>query len=306
MQQITVPAYGKINLTLDITGKREDGYHELVTLMQQVELHDDVRIRLSPKKKISVLSDHESVPRDAANIAYRAAQELLRFAGLDLTGLNYGIDIFIAKRIPVEGGMAGGSANAAAVLKGLNRLLNLNLSTEELMRIGLRLGADVPYCIFGGTAVARGIGEILTRVPSPPTMWMVLVKPDFGVSTALVYKNFSFHERLCRPDLDLVLKGIERGEIVDIYRGMGNVLESVTLRLYPVLQDIKRRLVDWGAEAVLMSGSGPTVCAFTRSPELAKDLCATAQRNFPASYRILTTNTISVGEAGNILARAEY
>lgn len=286
MRTTTINAYGKINLTLDIIGKRSDGYHELESLMQQVNLHDEVEISVSSGNRIVVSGDGEQIPVGEDNIAFRAVKVLQ-----DYIQETFSANIFIQKKIPVAGGMAGGSANAAAVLIGLNEVLSLNLEQKTLENLGLQIGADVPFCVAGGTAIARGIGEILTPFNPPPKLWIVIVKPDFGLSTALVYKKFSFGEVINRPKLDKVLQGIKTGQVQEIYDGMGNVLESASFKLAPALLEIKKKLLEWGAEQVMMSGSGPTMLAFVADKEKAAALTEKARSRFPSKYQIETTYT---------------
>ncbi len=285
MREITLAAHAKINLTLDITGKRPDGYHELESVMQQVELADEVTIRLRKDSLVTVVCNNEEVPVGPANIACKALEQFRDYVKMD-----FGADIVIDKRIPVAGGMAGGSTDAAAVLIGLNRLLDRGLSQDQLMAIAVKIGADVPFCILGGTAVARGVGEVLTPIQAPPEMWLVLVKPPFGVATAAVYQNFRIDEASAsKPNLPLVLEGIKTGTVQQVWQGLGNVLESVTLKMHPVIQEIKEKFTRWGADAVLMSGSGPTVCAFAESRQKAETLKEKAQRDLPGDYRIVVT-----------------
>jgi len=251
---IILQARAKVNLLLDVLGRREDGYHELSTVMQSVALNDTLEFR--PAACLRVTVDHPDLPAGTANLAGRAAAALAAACGR-----NCGADIRITKRIPVAAGLGGGSADAAAALVGLNTLWRLGLSLDELQQVAAEVGSDVPFCLSGGTALATGRGEILTQLAPLPDWWVMLVKPPFAVSTAEVYRNFrpaavSFH-----PDTEGMLAAVDRRDRAGVAVSMANVLETVTMAAYPVLGEIKRQLLRVGAEACLMSGSGPTVFA---------------------------------------------
>jgi len=253
MRQVLIKARGKINLTLDVIGKRPDGYHDLEMIMQTVELHDDVLI-MESENGIEVSCENSLVPNGESNIAYKAAQKLL-----DYKNVNAGVKINIIKRIPVAAGMAGGSSDAAAVLHGINELYNLHLSLNELKAIGKEIGADVPYCLQGGTMLAQGIGEILTPLNPFNNIDIVLIKPKIEVSTAWVYKNLHINEIIHRPNTKEVIEGLNKGDIYKVTQYFGNILEGVTIKEYPVIEEIKQLLLENGAIGSLMSGSGPTV-----------------------------------------------
>jgi len=253
MDQITVKARAKINLSLDVLKKREDGYHEIRMIMQLIELHDIISIKAIPRG-IQVITNKPWLPGDRRNIAYRAAEFLISRYGIDS-----GVRISIKKNIPVSAGLAGGSADAAAVLKGINELFNLHLSEEEMLKAGTSLGADVPYCIKGGTVLAEGIGERLTELERLRTLNLVLVKPRVSVSTKWVYENLDLAEIKDRPDIDGIAEAIGRDDIDFLCSNMKNVLETVTARKYGVIGEIKRLLIELGAKGSMMSGSGPTV-----------------------------------------------
>lgn len=264
MGQIFIKARGKINLTLDVLGKRLDGYHDLKMIMQTVDLCDDVLIE-DIKGGIEVNCENSLVPNGEMNIAFKAAQRLLDYKKIDA-----GVRINIAKRIPVAAGMAGGSSDAAAVLHGINRLFGLGVTTDELKKIGKEIGADVPYCIQGGTMLAEGIGEILTPLTPFKNVDIVLIKPKIEVSTAWVFKNLNINEIIHRPNTQNVLDAIEENDLYKVARNLDNVLERVTIKHYPVIQDIKQKLIENGAVGSLMSGSGPTVYGIFDSCEKAR------------------------------------
>ncbi|HOQ00127.1 MAG TPA: 4-(cytidine 5'-diphospho)-2-C-methyl-D-erythritol kinase [Acetivibrio clariflavus] len=254
MDSICIKARAKINLSLDVLRKREDGYHDVRMIMQSISLHDNVFLSLTDENVIRVSCDKMWVPTNSDNIAYKAAKVLM-----DKFNLHKGIDIKIVKNIPVAAGLAGGSADAAAVLKGMNELFFLNLGQEELMQIGKNIGADVPFCIKGGTMLAEGIGEILTDIAPLKNVDIVLVKPKISVSTAWVYKNLNIDKIVLRPDTDYIVDLIEKGDLQNLGRKMVNVLETVTVKKYEIINEIKEKLIKLGAFGSMMSGSGPTV-----------------------------------------------
>ena len=249
---LKVKAHAKINLALKVLGKREDGYHEVEMVMQSLALHD--KIFLTPIRSDIELLVEGDAPLDESNLAYKAAKAILEYSNC-----KQGIRIKLVKNIPAAAGLAGGSSDAAAVLLGINKLLKLELDTEELMEIGKGLGSDVPFCIVGGTALARGRGEKIQPLPKAPKMGVVLIKPDFGVSTAQVYKRFSLDLVEKKADVNAVVEAIKKGDIKGIATAIFNDLEYVTMDMHPCLEGIKRQLEDAGALGVLMSGSGPTV-----------------------------------------------
>lgn len=247
-----VKAPAKINLTLDVLHKREDGYHEVEMIMTTVDLAD--RIGLSATAgEIRIDSADRFVPSDARNLAYQAAQ-LLK----DTYKVKQGVAITIDKKIPVAAGLAGGSSDAAATLKGLNKLWKLNLPEDELARLGAQVGSDVSFCVYGGTALAKGRGEQISHLPPPPSCWVILAKPTIGVSTAEVYGGFD-PEKADHPDTKGMIQAIETGNYEAMCASLGNSLESVTLNMHAEVAQIKEQMKKFGADAVLMSGSGPTV-----------------------------------------------
>lgn len=253
MESIKLEAYAKVNLGLDVVRRLENGYHEVKMVMQSVGLHDTLRLEKT-KEGIALFTDSAEAPGDESNLAYKAARMMK-----ECYGIADGVAIHLQKRIPVAAGMAGGSTDAAAVLKGMNALFSLGLSERELCDAGVRLGADVPYCIIGGTALAEGIGEKLTVLPDAPDCPVLVAKPPVSVSTKYVYENLRLSEPAHHPDIDGMVKAVREGSLSGILSRMENVLESVTEREYPVITKIKRLMEENGAEKALMSGSGPTV-----------------------------------------------
>jgi 4-diphosphocytidyl-2-C-methyl-D-erythritol kinase len=249
-------AYAKINLSLDIVGKREDGYHLLKMIMQSIDLYDSVNIELQ-ESGIHLSCDKAYVPADSRNIAYKAAELFLREYGIDR-----GVRISIEKNIPVAAGLAGGSTDAAAVLRGLRDLLKPEISDEELMGLGVQIGADVPYCILGGTALCEGIGEKITRLDSFSDKILVLVKPPFGVSTKSVYQKLDINKIRIHPPTNRLIRAVKEKDLEYVSKNMKNVLENVTLGKNHTLREIKSELLKMGAIGAMMSGSGPSVFGF--------------------------------------------
>lgn len=249
-------AYAKVNISLDIVGKREDGYHLLEMIMQSIDLYDEIVIE-KQKKEITIKCNKPYVPTDERNLAYKAAQLFIEKYDIDS-----GVNINIKKNIPVCAGLAGGSTDAATVLKIMNSLFNINASDEELMILGLKLGADVPYCIKGGTALCKGIGEEVTALKGFKDKVIVLVKPPFGVSTNSVYQEFNIEKARNHPNTGLIINAINNDNLKMVCDNMKNLLENVTLRKHKILINIKEDMRHNGAMGTMMSGSGPTVFAF--------------------------------------------
>ena len=262
MREIYLNAPAKINLGLDVLARRPDGYHDLRMIMQTVALYDKVNITRTVTPGIRLQTNVSFLPADGRNLACRAAQLLA-----DEFGIRDGVYIDLEKHIPVAAGLAGGSTDAAAVLTGMNRLFELGLSEEELMQRAVKLGADVPYCIMQGTALAEGIGEQLTRLVSPPPCSILLVKPGVHVSTAFVYGHLHADELDCHPDIGGQIAALEAGDLEKLCALMGNVLETVTIPAHPVIARIKEAMLEAGALGSLMSGSGPTVFGLFRREE---------------------------------------
>lgn len=260
MKKLILKAPAKVNYRLDVLNKRPDGYHELRMVMQRIDLCDEISITLCESAGITVSCDREDVPGGPKNIAWKAAEAMLASCGSQV-----GVDIFIRKNIPMAAGLGGGSSDAATVLMGLNELLGLKFSDEKLMEIGVKLGADVPFFVFKKTALAEGIGEKLTPVEGLPPVWLVLVNPNIHVSTAWVYQNLRLTNRKDGFTLPQFYNRVD-----DICALLSNDLESVTADRFPVIGEIKRKLLAGGARGVLMSGSGPTVFAVFDTEENAQ------------------------------------
>ncbi len=249
-------ANAKINLGLDVLRRREDGYHEVKMIMQMVDLYDTLTFESREDDEIHIATNSGKLPCDENNLIYKAAMVLF-----EEVGKKIGVNIHLEKRIPIAGGMAGGSTDAAATFLALNELLGSPLSKEKLQEISVRVGADVPYCIMGGTALSEGIGEVLTALPTPPQAHLLIAKPDIDVSTAFVYKNLRLDTIQKHPDIDGMKTAIEHGDLQGIADRMENVLETVTVPAYPIIGEIKDICKQEGALNALMSGSGPTVFA---------------------------------------------
>ncbi|MCO4852314.1 4-(cytidine 5'-diphospho)-2-C-methyl-D-erythritol kinase [Bacillus vallismortis] len=251
--RILEKAPAKINLSLDVTRKRPDGYHEVEMIMTTIDLADRIELTELAKDEVKVSSHNRFVPDDQRNLAYQAAK-LIK----DRYNVKKGVSIMITKAIPVAAGLAGGSSDAAATLRGLNRLWNLNLSAETLAELGAEIGSDVSFCVYGGTALATGRGEKIKHISTPPHCWVILAKPTIGVSTAEVYRQLQLNE-VEHPDVHGMIEVIEEKNFQKMCSRLGNVLESVTLDMHPEVAMIKNQMKRFGADAVLMSGSGPTV-----------------------------------------------
>ncbi len=265
MDEIRLKALAKINLGLDVVGCRNDGYHLVRMIMQTIHLFDSVLIKKTVEPGIKFTTNLHFLPTDSHNLAYRAAEILM-----DEFEIKEGVYIDVKKCIPVSAGMAGGSADAAAVLYGMNRIYGLHLTARQLAERGLALGADIPYCLMRGTALAEGIGEKLTRLPAIPRCPVVIAKPGINVSTKWVYENLALGRKTVHPDIDRLLKDIKHHNLKKIAAHMGNILESVTINEYPVIAQIKENLKKHGALNAAMSGSGPTVFALFEKRETAK------------------------------------
>ena len=266
MNIVKLRAYGKINLALDVTGKREDGYHEVRMIMQTVNLYDQIIMKKINDPGIHLKTNLYYLPINEKNIVYKAVK-LIK----DEFNIEQGLDIAIDKRIPVAAGMAGGSSDAAAALVGMNKLFSLGLSKKELMKRSLKLGADVPYCIMRGTALAEGIGEILTPLPPVSQCYVLIAKPGISVSTKFVYGNLNISELKEHPDIDGMVHDINNDNLYGIGNKLSNVLETVTIKKYPMIHKIKNEMVKYGAIGAIMSGSGPTVFGLFDHKKKAKD-----------------------------------
>ncbi len=284
LEQITIAAPAKINLSLDITGKLENGYHALDTIMQTISIEDKITLAKTGRQ-ISVLCDHPQVPQGNGNICHKAAE-----AFFEKTALEGGVIITIDKNIPVAAGLAGGSSDAAAVIKGLNLLYGTGLTQREMCEIGLKCGADVPYCIVAGTCRAKGIGEKLTKLPSFAGVYIVLVVPDFFVSTAWAYKNYALNSPDEKPRTEELISYICGRDIKNTAERMANVLESVTAKKHPEIQEIKNDIKKSGACGSVMSGSGPSVFGLFENEEKARIAFSVIREKYNRSYLTLTVD----------------
>lgn len=284
MEQITGKAYAKINIGLDVLRRREDGYHELKMIMQTVDICDDLLFEKTAEPGIVIQSDHEELPVDGSNLIYKAADLLFREKGI-----TEGVKITLTKRIPIAAGMAGGSSDAAATMRGLNKLFEMGYSVQELQELGVKLGADIPYCLVGGTMLSEGIGEILTPLPTPPDCFLVVAKPDIDVSTGFVYGNLHADRLTYHPDIDGMIKALREGSLSGIADRLGNVLETVTVREYPVIEELKELMRSMGAENALMSGSGSTVFGIFTQRKTAESAARTIEDRQLAGQIFVTT-----------------
>jgi 4-diphosphocytidyl-2-C-methyl-D-erythritol kinase len=257
--KLSIKAPAKINLTLDVLYKRDDGFHEVEMIMTTIDLADRIELRPLSGPQIHIDCTASFVPTDDRNLTYQVAKLLQ-----ERYGVKQGVAISIDKQIPVAAGLAGGSSNAAATIKGLNQLWDLGLSLEEMASIGSEIGSDVSFCIYGGTALATGRGEVITPLPAPPPFWVILAKPPIGVSTGNIYGKLKVAGINTHPDTQQMIRAIEERNFRDITTSLGNVLEMVTLKEYPEVLHIKEQMKKFGADGVLMSGSGPTVYAITQ------------------------------------------
>lgn len=286
MDKIQLKALAKINLGLDVLRRREDGYHEVKMIMQTIGLHDDLEIRKTKTPGIQVKTNLYYLPTNENNLVYKAAKLLM-----DEFQIQDGVSIQLKKRIPVAAGMAGGSSDGAAVLWGINQMYGLGLSMQTLMERGVRLGADVPYCIQRGTALAEGIGEKLSVLPPMPKCTILIAKPGISVSTKFVYENLHANDLKPEqhPDVDSMIEAMRQKDLGLLCSRMGNVLETVTIPAYPVINEIKRTMMDNGAIGSMMSGSGPTVFGIFDSPVAAKQAMKAVRAAKLAKQICLTT-----------------
>lgn len=265
MEELRLHARAKINLGLDVLRKREDGYHEVRMIMQTIHLYDKITLSLTEKPGIQIQTNLRYLPVNEDNLVYKAAKLLM-----DEFAVEQGLNIRLEKHIPVAAGMAGGSSDAAAVLVGVNRMFELGLSKKDLMTRGVKIGADVPYCVMRGTALAEGIGEKLTPLARMPQCYILIAKPKISVSTKFVYGNLRANELTEHPDIDAQIVALKAGDLRALCRAMGNVLETVTIPAYPVIGEIKKTMLECGALGSLMSGSGPTVFGIFEDKEKAE------------------------------------
>lgn len=284
IDKTTQRAYAKINIGLDVLRRRADGYHEVKMIMQTVDIYDELVLERRKEPGIELRMDNSDLPSGGDNLICRAADLLFREKKI-----TEGVNISLTKRIPIAAGMAGGSADAAAALRGLNELFDLGYSLKELQALGVGLGADIPYCLAGGTMLSEGIGEILTPLPAPPAAHLVIAKPDINVSTAFVYGNLHADRLAWHPDIDGMIAALQKGDLDGITGRLGNVLETVTVKAHPVIEQIKELLRKQGAENALMSGSGPTVFGIFKEKETAARAAEAVERGRLAKQIFVTT-----------------
>ncbi|MBQ7933219.1 MAG: 4-(cytidine 5'-diphospho)-2-C-methyl-D-erythritol kinase [Lachnospiraceae bacterium] len=283
MSKLTLKAYAKINLGLDVVRRLENGYHEVKMVMQTVGIYDTLTFEKGDYG-IVITTDSGELPTDENNLIYKAAKLLM-----EAYQVQGGVKIHLTKEIPIAAGMAGGSTDAAATFKGINELYQLGCSQQELMELGVRVGADVPYCIMGGTALAQGIGEVLTPLAVPPECLVLVAKPDINVSTKYVYEHLDATGVANHPDIDGMVEALARGDLQGIMDRMENVLETVTVEAHPIITTIKERMLELGAGRSLMSGSGPTVFGIFTDEKLAKKAYETLEQDGLAKQVFLTT-----------------
>lgn len=265
MREIKLKAMAKINLGLDVVRKREDGYHEVRMIMQTIRMYDQIMLTEQKEPGIKVKTNVSFLPVNEDNLVYKAAKLLM-----DEFQVTSGVEIDLRKFIPTAAGMGGGSSDAAAVLVGVNRMFKLGLSKQQLMERSVAIGADVPFCVLRGTALAEGIGEVLTPLPPLPKCFVLIAKPPINVSTKFVYTNLRANELTWHPDIDGQIQALRDGDLEEICRKMGNVLENVTIPAYPIISTIKEKMLQCGAVNAMMSGSGPTVFGIFSEQEQAE------------------------------------
>ena len=265
MHSIKIKAMAKVNLGLDVLRRRENGYHDVKMVMQTVNLYDTLTITKRNDTQIVITTNAGELPLSEDNLIYKAAKLLFEEAGKEC-----GVSIHLDKQIPIAAGMAGGSTDAAATLLGVNAMFKFGFSKEKLAEIGVRIGADVPYCIYGGTYLSEGIGEVLTKLPDAPECYVVIAKPGIGVSTKYVYENLHIETVSHHPDVDGMIEAIKEGSLDGVTAKMANVLETVTVKRYPEIARMKECMEENGAEKALMSGSGPTVFGIFKEEKTAK------------------------------------
>ena len=283
-------ANAKINLSLDVTGVRENGYHDVRMIMQSIELCDYLDIEVNNSGRIELTCSNPEIECDKSNLIYKAADKLINKAvDEEIIDKNTGVTISLQKNLPIAAGLAGGSTDAAATLVGLNEELGLGYSSSELRGLGVTLGADIPFCIEGGTYLSEGIGEVLSKLKDAPDCFIVLVNPDINVSTKFVYDNLILNEETVHPDVDAMLDAIETGSIKRVADCLDNLLATVTEKEYPIIVDIKNILKENGALNAIMSGSGPTVFGLFDDEEKAKEALSILESKVEFKQGFVTT-----------------
>ena len=283
MDSIVIKAMAKVNLGLDVLRRRENGYHDVKMVMQTVNLYDTLTLS-KIDEGIVITTNTGELPLNEDNLIYKAAKLLLEYVDK-----KAGVSIHLDKQIPIAAGMAGGSTDAASTLLGINELYNLDLTKEELAEVGVKIGADVPYCIYGGTYLSEGIGEVLTKLPDAPDCYVVIAKSGIGVSTKYVYENLHIETVEKHPDIDGMIDAIKTGSLDGVTEKMENVLETVTIKRYPEIETMKKCLLENGAENALMSGSGPTVFGIFKEEKIAKQALSKLQKTGLVKNGFVTT-----------------
>lgn len=288
MKELSLPAHAKLNLALDVLSRLDDGYHAMRMVMQSVGLCDDVRITLRDDGIVRASSDDASLPTDDGNIVVRAAKLFFRETGQE----QLGADIHLVKRIPVCAGMGGGSSDGAAVLRGLNRLTGAGLSREQLQELGFRIGADIPFCIAGGTQLAEGKGEILTDLPAIPACDVVICKPDFAISTPMLFRVIDGQPLTRHPDIDGMMAAIEAGDLPGVASRLSNVFEEVLPDDFAEIYHVRQRLLDAGAIGAVMTGTGSAVFGLFDDAETARRAYETLSTDYTACWHTSVTPAI--------------
>ncbi len=283
MEKLTLRAMAKVNLGLDVVRRMENGYHEVRMIMQSINLYDELTFEKS-ENGIQLVIDKKELPADESNLIYKSARLIEEHYPLPC-----GVRITLKKNIPMAAGMAGGSTDAAATFHGLNRLFSLGMDMEEMKQLGVKIGADVPFCMVGGTMLSEGIGEVLTPLPKVPEAYLVIAKPDISVSTKYVYENLHVDRITHHPDMGAVEMAIRSGDLSAMCAHMENILENVTETKYPVIAQIKEKLMKNGAVTALMSGSGPTVFGIFEEKEIAEKACEAMRADGIAKDLLVTT-----------------
>lgn len=283
MGKIKLKAYAKVNLGLDVTGVKPDGYHLVKMIMQNIGVYDELTFEKIPEGIVLKMST-QKLPDDGNNLIYKTAEKIM-----DIYQIKEGVQICLKKKIPIAAGLAGGSSDAAAVIRGMNELFHLKMTMDEMCKIGVGIGADVPYCIAGGTALAEGIGEQLTKLPEAPSAFLLVAKPDLEVSTKKVYEELDNLQLKFHPDIDGMIQSIIRKDLRGIVERMGNVLEFVTCERYPVIDRLKNFMESRGALKAMMSGSGPTVFGVFKDQEQAAKVYLELKKEQLAKELFVTT-----------------
>lgn len=273
-----IKAYAKINILLDIVGIKENGYHLLEMIMQSIDLYDVIDIN-KIEKGIKIKCNKSYIPVNNKNIAYKAAELFMK-----TYGINEGVSINIYKNIPTSAGLGGGSADGAAVLKAMRKIFNVDISNKELEELGVKIGADVPFCVSGGTALCEGIGEIITPMSKFQNKILVVVKPKFGVSTKWVYSEYDNLNSVKKPETEKILNAVKNDDLKLVSSKMANVLEEVTINKYGIIDGIKKDMLKFGALGAMMSGSGPSVFAFFEDSLSAQKCFEKMKENYPETF----------------------